>query len=152
MFIINSGGNREFRYVSLAMIHHCMDIRRKYRLCIVIYRNCRICPPKESLRHRSPVVKLSTDFNIGLVRIKRKGCNSLCSVHLVHIIDHNSFASVLVLRNCIIYREICSRSVMLRPVKLNTAGDPGSGESHQSRFDHMIVVYKIIIICFVIGS
>ena len=41
---------------------------------------------------------------------------------------------------------------MLRPVKLNASGDPRSGKPYESRFDHMIIIHKIIIIRLVISS
>ena len=40
---------------------------------------------------------------------------------------------------------------MLGPVKFNPAGNPRPGQPHKRRFDHMIIVYKIIIVGFVIG-
>ena len=40
---------------------------------------------------------------------------------------------------------------MLRPVKLNTPRDPWTGQSHECRLNHMIIVYKIIIICLIIS-
>ena len=41
---------------------------------------------------------------------------------------------------------------MLRPVKLNTSGDPWPRKSDKSRLYHLIVVDKIIAVCLVIGS
>ena len=49
-----------------------------------------------------------------------------------------------------IHRHIRRWTVMLRPVKFDAAGNPRTGKSHQRRFDHMVIIYKIVIICFVI--
>ena len=152
MFIIYTCGNREFGYITFTMIHNCMYIRWENRLCIIIYRNCRICPPEKSLCHWSTIVQLSTDFNICLVRIQCKACNSFCSVHLVYIIDHNCFTSIFMFCNCIVYRLISSRTVMLRPVKFNTTGNPRSCQTYQRWFNYMVIIYKIISICFIICS
>ena len=150
MFIIYTCSNREFGYITFSMVHNCMYIRWENRLCIVVYRYCRVCPPQESLCHWCTVVELSADLDICFVRIQSEACNSFCSVHLVYIIDHNSLAAVFMFGNCVVYRLISSRTMVLWPVKFNTAGNPRSGQAYQSRFDHMITIYEIISICFVI--
>ena len=150
VFIIYTCSDREFRYITFSMVHNCMYIRRKNRLCIVIYRYCWVCPPEECLCHWCTVIKLSTNLDICFVRIQSEACDSFCSVHLVHIIDHNSFASIFMFRNCIVYRLVSCWTVMLRPVKFNTAGNPWTSQTYQSRFNYMIIVYKIISVCFVI--
>ena len=152
MFIIYTCSDREFRYVSFSMIHNRMYIWRKNRLRIIVYRYCRICPPKKSLSHWRTVIKLSTNLNIRFIRIQSETCNSFCSIHLIHVIDHNCFASVFMFSNCIVYRKICSRTMVLWPVKFDTTGNPWSCQTNQCRFNYMIVVYKIISICFIICS
>ena len=42
--------------------------------------------------------------------------------------------------------------MMLRPVEFNSTGDPRTGQTYKCRFDHMIVVDEVIVICFVQGS
>ncbi len=40
---------------------------------------------------------------------------------------------------------------MLGPVKLDSAGDPWSGEPDEGGFDHMIVIDKIVPVRLIIG-
>ena len=41
---------------------------------------------------------------------------------------------------------------MLRPVEFDAAANPRSGQSHQCRFDYLIVIYKIIVVGLVEGT
>ena len=41
---------------------------------------------------------------------------------------------------------------MLRPVKLNSSGDPGTCKSHQRRLDNTVIIDKIIAVCLIQGS
>lgn len=50
-----------------------------------------------------------------------------------------------------IHRHVCRWAVMLRPVKFDTTGNPRTGKAHQRRFDHMVIIYKVVIICFVVS-
>ena len=72
MFIVDTAGDGEPGYVPLAVIHYKMNIRREDRLGIVIDRDCRIRPPEKCLRQVRPVVELSADLNVRLVRIQGK--------------------------------------------------------------------------------
>ena len=95
------------------------------------------------------VVQLPADLNIRLVRIQGERSDSLGPVHLINVIAQERLAAVLVLRDHMVYRHIGRRPVMLRPVKLDAAGDPRSGQSNQRRFDHTVVVNKVIVVCLI---
>ena len=132
------------------MIVHGMYIWWKNRLRIFIDGNRWICPPQKCLRKRCPVVKLSPDFDISFSRIQGKGSHYSCAVHLIHI-SHQQCHTAILMGFCqMIHRHVCRWTVMLRPVKFDTTGNPRTGKSHQRRFDHMVIIYKIIIIRFVV--
>src|ERR1700761_1622607 len=48
------------------------------------------------------------------------------------------------------YRHEGRRSVMLRPVKLDSAGDPGTSKTNQRRLDYVLTIKKIIATEFVV--
>ena len=48
-------------------------------------------------------------------------------------------------------RHVSSRSVVLRPVKLYTSGNPRPHQPDKSRFDHIIAIDKIPIVHLVIS-
>ena len=152
LLIINAGGDGEAGYVPLAVIHHRMHIGRKDGLGVVVDRNRRIRPPQEGLRHAGAVVELADDLYVRLPGIQADLRDSLGAVHLIHVMQQHGYAAVLVLQCHIIHRKEGGRSVMLRPVELNASGNPRPGQSHQRWLDHMIIIDKIIIVRFVIGS
>ena len=41
--------------------------------------------------------------------------------------------------------------MVLRPVELDAAGDPGARKPYQGRLYYMIIVYKIVTVCLVIS-
>ena len=152
MFIIYALGNGKTGHVTLAMVHNRVHIRRENGLSIIIDSHCRIRPPEESLGHGSPVVKLAADLYVSLSRVKGKRCDTLRSVHLIHIVHQQGFASVFIFLKLIIHRHIGGRSVVLGPVEFDSSRNPGPRQSYQRRLNHMIVVYKIIVIGLIIGS
>ena len=151
LLIINAGGDGEPGYIPLTMIHHRMHIGREDGLGIVVDRNRRIRPPQEGLRHAGTVVELADNLYVRLSGIQADFRDSLGTVHLIHIMKQHGYAAVLILQGHIIHRKEGGRPVVLRPVELNASGNPGSGQSHQRRLDHMVIINKIIIVRLVIG-
>ena len=134
------------------MIHNRMYVRREYGISVFIDRDSRICPPEEGLRHIGTIVELPFDLDIGFVRVEGKCAHALCAIHLVDFADIYGGGSVLMLLIEIIYRRISRRTVMLRPVKFDAAGDPWSGKAYKRRFDHMVIIDKIVVVGLVIGA
>ena len=151
LFIINAGGDGEPGNVPLAVIHHRVHIGREDGLGIIVDRNRRVRPPQEGLRHAGAVVELADDLDVGLSGIEADLRDSLGAVHLVHVMQQHGHAAVLILQGHIIHRKEGGRPVMLGPVELDAAGDPGTGQAHQRRLDHVIVIDKIIAVRLVIG-
>ena len=129
-----------------------MDIRRENRLRIFIDRDSRIRPPQKRLRQRGTIIQLAGNFNIRFSRIQRNFGNLTRSVHLIHIMGYDGLASILIFKNRAVDRKIRRRPVMLRPVKLDSSGNPRTKQTDQRRFDYMIVIDKIIPIRFVVSS
>ena len=137
--------------VSLAVIKHSCHIRRKNGLCVVVYRDCRICPPQECLCVVRPVVKLGLYFNVCFSGVKRETCHDFRAVHLIHISDCERDGSVFILIHLPAGRHIGCRTVMLRPVEFYASADPWTEETDKRRFDDFVVVNEIIAVCLVKG-
>ena len=115
IFVIFACCDRESRNCSFSVIHDCMDIRWEYRICIVIYRNSRVCPPEESLRGVCTVEKLSFDLDISFVWIKCKGCHSFCSVHFIDFAYVYRRRTIFVFFEIKVNRRVSGWTMMLRP-------------------------------------
>ena len=152
MLVINALCDRESGHIPFPVVHDKMDVRRKDRLCMVVYRDSRVRPPEECLGQRRPVVELAFDLNVRLVRIEGKRSDPLRPVHLIHVIDQKRLAAVLIFLDQMVHRHKRSRPVVLRPVKFDAARDPWAQQPNKRRLDHMVIVHKIISVRLVIGS
>ncbi len=152
MLVINAGRDREVGYGALAVIVDAVDIGREHGLRAVIDRHCRVGPPEEGLWERRAVVELSADLKIGPVRIHRKRRDLLRPVHPIHVIHKHRFATVAVVAQRIVNRRERRRAVVLRPVELNAAGDPGTAQADKCWLDDLIVVHKVIVVGLVIRA
>ena len=151
MLVINALCDRESGHIPFPVVHDKMDVRRKDRLCMVVYRDGRIRPPEKRLGQRRPVVELASDLNVCFVRIESKCGDPLCPVHLIHIVDEKGPAAVLILPDQMVHRHERSRPVVLRPVEFDAARDPWSQQPDQSRLDHVVVIYEVIAVGLVIS-
>ena len=137
---------------AFSVVINTVHVRREHRLSVVVHGDCGICPPEEGLRHRSPVVKLSSDLNICFVRIKSDRSDHLCAVHPVHITEKERLAAVFVFTDLNVYRHIGRGPVVLGPVELYASGYPGTCESHKRGLYHLIVINKIVAVGLVVSA
>ena len=152
MLVIYTGRNREPADRTLAMIEHRCDIRRKNGLCKVIYCNCGICPPQKRLWKRRTVIELTSYFDICPSRIQCETDLALRAIHLVNFTALCRTAAVTVLTDLIIRRCKRRRTMVLRPVKLDSPADPWTRQTDQCRLYHFIVIYKVIMTCLIKGA
>ena len=103
-FVIFSGCDREGGYGAFAMIHNRIDIRRKYGVCIVVDRYCRVCPPQEGLWKVGRIIQLTFDLNVCFFRIKCDGCHPLGTIHFVGLSYIDRAGTVGIFRKTVIYR------------------------------------------------
>ena len=133
------GGNRPF-----PVVHHGVHVRREHGEGIVIHGYSRIRPPQEGLGIIGRVEQPAPDLDIRLVRIQGHAGVSLGTVDPVGLPDRHRGGSVRVFAEGVIHRHKGGRPVVLRPVELDSAADPRSGQSDQCGLDHPVVVYKVI--------
>ncbi len=152
MFVIDAGGNREGADIPLSMIVNGMHIRREDRLGMIVDGHGGIGPPQEGLREGGPVIQLSPDLDIGLARIERDAHHALGAVHLIDLGEFYTDAPVRILAGPVIGGGKSGGTVVLRPVKLNAAGNPGAGQADQGRFDDLVVIDKVVVVGLVIGA
>ena len=152
LFVIDARRNRKGRNVPLSVIHHRRDVRREDGLRVVVHRNRRIRPPEKRLRKRRAVIELHVDFQVCPVGKQRHRRHSLGAEHVFDLADEDAAASVRVFPYFAVHRIERARPVMLRPIEFNPAGNPGPRKAHQRGFDHLIVVYEIVAVRFVVRA
>ncbi len=94
MLVIDAGGNGEGGHITLTMVHHCMHIRGKYGLGMVVYSNGRVGPPEERLGEPGWVEELSGNLDICLLGVQGNGGNTLGAIHAVGITKLDAYRIV----------------------------------------------------------
>ena len=143
--IVSARSNRITRNIPFSMIENGVYIGRKYRLIGIIYGNCRVGPPKEGLWNRSRIIQFSLYLQYCTSRTQGKTGHPFLMEHPFAFAYPNDGTSIGTTFDRIVDRQERTRTVMLRPVKFNTTGDPRSGQSDQSGFDNMVIVDEMAV-------
>src|SRR5574344_911901 len=133
------------------MVEYSIHILREHALVIIIHGNGRISPPQNCLRYRHTIDGTSLDSQISTTGTQGKTSHALLMKHPFHFIHPHRDGTVFIFLYRTIHGHIGTRTVMLRPVELNTAADPWTREPHQCRFYHMIIIHKVTLIDFIVS-
>ena len=125
------------------MVKHGIDVWWEHRLILVVHLYRRVSPPQECLWHICAVIQHAMNLQIRTARAQRKPCHTLLMEHFLHLTHPHRDRAILVLLYGTVCRHICCRTVMLRPVKLYTAANPRTQQSHQCRLYHMVIVNEV---------
>ena len=125
------------------MVEHCVHIGREHTLIGIVYLNGRIGPPEKRLGQRRTIRQPPMYFKVSTPGVQRKTYKRFLVEHPFHLVAPNSGAAIFSLFNDMINREEGGWAVVLRPVELNAAADPGPGQSDEGGFYHMIVVNEM---------
>ncbi|SSN10131.1 Uncharacterised protein [Klebsiella pneumoniae] len=132
------------------MVEYSGDIGWEYTLVGIAAFYCRVGPPQEMARRGVTIEDLASDFNQRAVRIERKPGHNLQTAHGLRFPHPYGLRAVFSLLNRKIDRLKGRRPVMLRPVKFDSAGDPGPEQPYQGWLNHLIVIDEITLFDFVI--
>ena len=149
--VIGACSDRERTDGTLAVVEDGVDVLREDALIIVVDSHGRVGPPQEGLRQRCAIIKVASDFKVSLTGTKRKACGSFLMEHTLIFVDPHGHGAVGVLFDRSVHGQKGGRAVVLRPVKLDAATDPGARQSHESRLDDMIVVDEVTTLHLVVG-
>ena len=133
------------------MIEHGIDVRWEHTLISIIHIHSGIGPPQEGLRHIGTVVETAFDFQIGTTGTQGKASHSLLVEHLLHLAHPDANRTVGILLDAGVNGHISGRTVVLGPVELNAATNPGACQSHECRLDDVVVVHEMALGNLVVG-
>ena len=100
--------------------------------------------------HGGAVVDFGLYLNIGFARIECKTGHAFGSVHTLHFAAPYGFTAVGKFLDVTVGWQEGAWAVMLRPVEFNAAGYPRAGQSHQGGLDHLVVIYKVALLHFIV--
>ena len=132
------------------MIEHGIYIGREHRLIGIIYGHSRIRPPKESLRYRCRVIQFSLNLQDSPSRTEGKTGHPFLMEHTFTLAHPNDGTAIGTTFDRIIDRQECARTMMLRPVELDSTGNPRTGQTDQSRFNHMVIIDEMAVFDFIV--
>ena len=148
--VIGSRSNGEARHSALAMIEHGIHVGWEHALVGIVHLYRRIRPPQEGLRQVRAVRHPTLNLQIGTSGAQRKARHSLLMEHPLHLVDPYCHGAILILHDGGVHRQISAGAVVLGPVELNAARNPGSGKTDQGRLDDVVVIHEVTLLDFVI--
>ncbi len=150
--VVGAAGDGEGTDVALAVVIDGGHIGREDALVGIAPFHRRVGPPEEVARRVVAVEHLASDLDERLVGIEGKPRHHLQTAHRLHLAEPDGLGAALPLRNGEVHRHESGGSVVLRPVELDAAGNPGPHQPHQRRFDHLVVIDEVAIHHLVVGT
>ncbi len=126
------------------VVGHAMDIRREKALVSLVDARRDVGPPKERLDERGAVVRPHLQLDEGAAGMEADAVHPFHPRHRIVVAAPDGHAAVGVLLDLDIDRHEGGRTMMLRPVELDSAGNPRPGEAHQRRLDNRLAVKEIV--------
>ena len=123
---------------------HTTYIPREEDVIIFMHRNGGVFPPEEGVPVGCTIEYADRCFQYRGIRSQTKGYHSL---HPVKRIIFRQMYRHGTVRFCFcgkIHWQECRRTMVVWPVELHAAGDPGTQRTDQSRFDDTLAVEKVI--------
>ena len=106
----------------------------------------RIGPPQKRLRQRCPIREPHLDFEICLAGIERETVHAARADHAVDLVAPDGRRAVIAGNDIDVDRLKRAGPMMLRPIELDPAADPGPRQADQRRLDHAVVVDEVIVV------
>jgi len=101
-------------------------------------------PPEEGLRVGSAIVEAHPQFHVGFAGMQTDAVHPLHARHGVVIGTPDGHAAVRCALDGTVNRHERGGAVMLRPVELDAAGDPRTGQADQRRLDDVLAIKEVV--------
>ena len=141
--VVDARRDREGAHRPLTMVEDSVDIRREDALVGIVHLDGGVRPPQEGLRHLGAVVQHAPDLQVGTARAQGEARHTLLVEHPLHLTAPHGDAAVGVLLDRAVHGHEGARAVVLRPVELDAAADPGARQAHEGRLDDLVVVDEV---------
>src|ERR1043165_4561211 len=122
--VIKSLGDRVFTDRTASMISNIRNVRRKKTLVSFMYTNRHICPPQKRLNKRRPIVSAYFQLKDSAFRMQADTMHPFHAGHRIVVAAPYSFRAIGVFFDADVDRQKCRRTMMLRPIELDTSTDP----------------------------
>ena len=133
------------------VVEHGVHVGREHALVVVVGVHRRVGPPEEGLGVGQAVLHPHPHFQHGLVRAQGEAGGALHARDALDLAAPQGHGAVRVGLDGPLHRSVGAGPVVLGPVELDPAADPGAGQAHQGGLDHVVVVDEGIAVGLVQG-
>ena len=134
----------------LGMIGHAGDTGREKRLVALVDSHGRVGPPEKRLSQRRAIGDANLQFHPRMAGPEADAVHAFEPRKRIMITQPNGLGAVGIFLDGVIDRQKRRRTVVLRPVELDAARHPRSGQSNKRRFDHRLPVNQVVAVRFVL--
>ena len=127
------------------MVVHPFAIGRKNGSVSIVNRHCKVCPPHKHLQKSGAVIYAYLCLYVASALIYRNTRHTFHSAERLYLPRPYGFSAVRVILFNGLKRHKCGRSVVLRPVKLNSARNPRTRKTDKRRLYNLVIINKVII-------
>ena len=127
------------------MVVYPFAIGRKNGSVSIVNGYRKVCPPHKHLRKSGAVIYTNLCFYVASALIYRNTGHTLHSAERLNFTRPYGFSAVGVILFYSLKRHKCGRSVVLRPVKLNSARNPRTCKTDKRRLYNLIIINKVIV-------
>ncbi len=131
------------------MIGDIANIGREEGLILLMHAGSDIGPPQKCLLIRRAVVEAHFQLDHGSIRMQADAVHSLHALHRIVVAAPHGDGAIGVTLDLGLDRHEGCRPVMLRPVKLDTAGDPWTCQADECRLDDVLPIEEVVTVCLV---
>ena len=142
---VNALCNGPFKNCTAVVIVYPLAVGGEYRAVIIVYGHGKICPPHKHLRKSGAVINTYFCFYVTSAFINGYTRHTFHSAERLNFTCPNGFTAVGVFLLHSLKGHIGSRSMVLRPVKFNTARNPRSCKTNKGWLYNLIIINKIVI-------
>ena len=118
----------------------------------LVHRDGRVLPPQEGVALRRAVAQLHARLEIGAIAAQHHAHHALHPIHGLMLGEPADDAAVGALLDGIIAGHEAGGPVVVGPVELHAAGDPGAQRTDQRGLDHVLAIEEVIAGGLVLGG
>ena len=148
--VVCSCGYWEGRYGTLAMVENGIDVRWEHALVGIVYCHGRVCPPEEGLWHFGRIIYHTVNLEVCTAGTEGESSHSFLVEHPLALVHPYGDAAVCIFLNRAVYWHECGRTMVLRPVELDSSRNPRPCQSYEGWFDDLVVVDEMALTDFVV--
>ena len=134
------------------MIGDIADVSRKEALIVLVDSGRHVRPPEKSLHKGGAIVEPDLQLEQSRTRTQAHAMHAFHPVHRLVLAKPHDAAAVSLILDGEVHRHECARSMVLRPVELDAAADPWTGQSDEGGLDDILAIDEVVAVRLVTGD